>query len=124
MAEIDGDKAQDKGQGGRDLEVDEALDAHASDALEVAVAGDAGDQRREDERSDDGFDQAKKDVAENTQVDGYCGCIEAQLGTGDHRDEDPHREGPAAPSIDPEKPDRGPAQTGRNAVQRRLVDHT
>ena len=73
-AEIDGDEAEDKSEGGGDLEVDETLDAHAPDALQVAVAGDAGDQRCEDERSDDGLDQAKKDVAENTQVDGDCGA--------------------------------------------------
>ena len=50
VAEIDGDEAEDEGEGRGDLEVDKAFDAHASDALEVAVAGDAGDQCRKNER--------------------------------------------------------------------------
>ena len=77
VAEIDGSESDDKGEGGHDLEVDEALDAHASHALQVSVACDAGDQRGQDEGSDDGLDEAQKDVAEDSQADSQRGCVEA-----------------------------------------------
>lgn len=120
-ADVDGDEADDKGQGGRDLEVDEALNAHTSDAFEIAMAGDAGDESGEDERSDDGLDEAQKDVAEDTQTDRGRWGVEAQFGAGYHRDKDPRSEGAAAQGVDRQQPNRGTAQADGKAVQGGLV---
>ncbi len=77
FGDVDRQQADDEGQGGDDLEVDERLDAHAADAFEVAVTGDADDEGGEDERGDDGLDQAQKDVGEDAGLGGDGGGIEA-----------------------------------------------
>ncbi len=99
MAEIDGGEADREGQGRHDFEIDETLDAHATYALEVAMAGDSGDQRRQNQGGDDGLDEAQKYVAEDTQVDRDTRCVEAQFGAGDHRDKDPRCKGPATQAV-------------------------
>ena len=68
LADVDGEQADDQRERRDDLKVDERLDAHAADALDVAVAGDADDEHGEDERSDDALDEPKEDVGEEAQV--------------------------------------------------------
>ena len=82
-------KSDYEGQCGKDLKVDQALDADAADTLQVAMARDTGNKRGEDQRSDDGLDQAQEDVAEDTQRDRKSRSIEAQFGSHDHGDKDP-----------------------------------
>jgi hypothetical protein len=47
---------------GDDFEIDDGLGADAAHALEIAAAGDAGHQRGEQQRRDDGADQPQKHV--------------------------------------------------------------
>ena len=56
FAEIDGGDPEEERDGSDDFEVQETLPADAADFAQVAVAGNAGDERAEDERSDDHFD--------------------------------------------------------------------
>ncbi len=69
--------------------------------LEVPGAGDARDQRREDQRRDDHLDQAQEELAERTEVDGGGGVVLADEPAGDDAerepDEDLLREGRAPP---------------------------
>src|SRR5438046_10428221 len=50
---------------GDDLEIDHGFDPHASDLSERAGDGDYDDNRLEDKRSDDRFDQADAGVAQD-----------------------------------------------------------
>ena len=54
--------------GGDDLEIDDRAQPHAADDLDVAGAGDAGDQRREDQRRDDHLDHPQEQLAEGAEV--------------------------------------------------------
>ena len=47
--DVDRQQADDEGDGGDDLEVDDRAQAHPADDLHVAGAGDAGDERRENQ---------------------------------------------------------------------------
>ena len=67
--DVDRDEADDERERRDDLEVDDRAQAHPADHLEVAGAGDAGDQRREDQRRDDHLDQAEEQLAERPEVD-------------------------------------------------------
>ena len=61
-------QAQEQRERGDDFEVDDGLQADAAHALEIAAAGDAVDQRAEDQRRDDGADQPQKDGADWARV--------------------------------------------------------
>src|SRR5262249_19282180 len=91
-SEIDGGDADEKRDSGGGFEVDEAFQADAADFAQVAVSGDAGDERAENERSDDDFDKAKENVAENAQTCGDAGGVQAKLEAGQHSEEDPEGE--------------------------------
>ena len=54
--------------GSDDLEIDDRAHPHAADHLDVAGAGDAGDQRREDQRRDDHLDHPQEQLAEGAEV--------------------------------------------------------
>ena len=69
-----------------DLEVDDGAQAHAADDLHVAGAGDAGDQRREDQRRDDHLDQAQEELAEGPEVGGRRGVVLADDPADDDAD--------------------------------------
>ena len=86
--------ADEERQRGDDLEVDERLHAHPPDLAEVGVAGDADDQRREEQRRDDGADQPQEDLAEEPERDGQVREEVADLGADDDGDENPERERP------------------------------
>ena len=92
FGEIDGEDAEEKSDGGDGFEVDETFPADAADFAEVAVTGDAGDQRAEDERRDDDFDEAEENVAEESRVGGEGGSVEAEFETGEHGEENPEGE--------------------------------
>ena len=46
------------------------------------MTGDAGDECAQDERSDDYFDQAEEDVAEDAELNGEGGRVEAEFEAG------------------------------------------
>jgi hypothetical protein len=61
---VDGEESDQQRQRGDDLEIDDRAQAHAADVLEVPGAGDARDQRAEQQRRDDHPDHADEDLAE------------------------------------------------------------
>ena len=69
LDDVDGHEADDEGDGGDDLEVDDRANTHPADDLHVAGAGDAGDERREDQRGDDHLDHPEEELAEGAEVD-------------------------------------------------------
>ena len=64
LPQIDDDKADDQGQRGHDLEIDQRLDADPADLLHVLHAGDAVDDGAEDDRGDQHLDQLDEQVTE------------------------------------------------------------
>ena len=68
--EVDGEQTDDQRERRDDLEVDQRTQPHPADDLEVARAGDAGHQRREDQRRDHHLDQPEEQLAEWPEVDG------------------------------------------------------
>jgi len=56
------------------------------------VSSDAGYECAQDERSDDDFDETEEDVAENAELGGERGRVEAEFETGEHGEEDPEGE--------------------------------
>ncbi|MNP03342.1 hypothetical protein D3C76_952250 [compost metagenome] len=60
-------QADDDGDGGDDLEVEDGLQADAAELLRVAHAGDADHQRCDHDRYHDHLDQADEDVAGRLQ---------------------------------------------------------
>ena len=113
LADVDGEQADGQRERGDDLEVDERLDAHAADALDVAVAGDADDEHGEDERSDDALDEPKEDVGEEAHLHGELRGVEAELCAGDHRDEHPDGEAAAEGGEDKQREDAEDAEGQR-----------
>jgi len=87
--EIYGKDANEESDGGDNLEVQEAFPADAPNFAEVAVPGNSGDQRAENERSDNDFDEAEKDVTENAYLNSEGWGVEAQFEAGKHGEKDP-----------------------------------
>jgi len=56
------------------------------------VSSDAGYECAQDERSDDDFDETEEDVAEDAELGGERGRVEAEFETGEHGEEDPEGE--------------------------------
>ena len=81
--DVDGHQADEERERRHDLEVDERAQAHAADDLDVPGAGDAGDERREDQRRDDHLDHAQEDLAEGTEVERRGGVELADQPAGD-----------------------------------------
>ncbi len=115
LRKIDRDETDNQRERGEDFEVDERFDAHPTDGFQVAVACDSRHQRGEDERRNDGLDQAQEDVREDAQVRGEGWRIEAKLGSRNHGDEDPRRERSPATGETCKKPNRHPAKDGSRA---------
>ncbi|MCY1438770.1 hypothetical protein D9M71_549830 [compost metagenome] len=67
MEQVGQQQADDDGDGGDDLEIENGLQADAAKLLGVAHAGDADDQRGDHDRYDDHLDQADEDVAGRLQ---------------------------------------------------------
>ena len=113
FADVDREQADDQGERGDDFEVDEGFQADAADAFEVSMPGDADDERGEDERGDDGLDEAKKDVGEDAGLGGGLWRVKTELRAGDHGDKDPGREAAATEGHDREQGDAEPTQRDR-----------
>ena len=67
-ADRDGRPPDEQRERRDDLEIDQRLDAHAADLSQVGMAGDADDERGEQQRRDDGPDQPQEDLAEHAQL--------------------------------------------------------
>ena len=66
-ADIDGGETDDDRDGGDDFEVDQALQPDAANPFGIAVPGDSGDQRAQNQRRNDHRDQPQKNIAEDAQ---------------------------------------------------------
>lgn len=111
-AEVDDGDTEEESDGGEDFEVDETLPAYAADFAHVTMTCDAGDERTEDKRSDDNFDEAEKDIAEDAQVRGEVGPIEAKFEAEEHGEENPVGKGAFVQASVGKDSERGPAQGG------------
>ncbi len=67
LEQVGQQQADDDGDGGDDLEVDDGLQADAAKLLRVADAGDADHQRGNHDRHHDHLDQTDEDVAGRLQ---------------------------------------------------------
>ncbi len=68
--EVDDAEAEEEREGGHDFEIQNRFAADAAHVFDIAAAGDSCDQGREDERRDDGADEAQKDRAHEAQLRG------------------------------------------------------
>jgi len=114
--QIDGGDAEKKRNGGDGFEIDQALPADAADFAEVAVSGDAGDESAEDERSDNDFDEAEENVAEETKLGGEGRCVEAEFETGEQCKENPEGEGASPQACGGEDEKAETAESDRGLV--------
>ena len=110
--EVDDGDTQEESDGGEDFEVEETLPAYAADFAHVTMTCDAGDERTENKRSDDNFDEAEKDIAEDAQVRGEVGPIEAKLEAAEHGEENPVSKGAFVQASVGKDSERGQAQGG------------
>ena len=95
MRKMDGDEADDEGSRGEHFKVEQRFPAETPHAGRAAVARDAGHQRSEDERRNDGADEAQKDVGEDAGGKRGMRQIEAVLNAENHGEE--NGEGERAP---------------------------
>ena len=68
---VDHDQADDQGDGGNDLEVQQRIATGLADRLHALHASDAADDGAEDDRGDDHLDQFDEPVAQG--FEGYAG---------------------------------------------------
>src|SRR5579863_1038961 len=90
-AEIDGDHADDEGDGRNNFKENQRLDGHAAHFAKFRMTGDANDESAKNERRDDDFDEAEKNGAEDLKVHGGRGGVVAQFDSGEEADDDPQR---------------------------------
>ncbi len=83
--------------------------------LEIAVAGDSGDERAENERRDDYCNEAEKNVAEDAQVLGDVRPVETNFAAGEHGEENPVGQGGFSKTAQGEEGETQPADQRRQA---------
>ena len=95
--DVDRQQPDEQRQRRDDFEVDDRFQREPADALHViAVARDADDQRAENQRHDDRFDDPNEGGRDRKQRNGERGKHNPDRNAGEHRDDNPLREGPAA----------------------------
>ena len=87
--QVDGGETEKQREGGDDFKIDDGLETDAAHLFEVARAGDAVDQGGEDQRRNDGADEAQENVADGFQVRGKARRGGAHGHAGGHANEDP-----------------------------------
>ena len=92
LDQIHGAQADEERDGGDDFEIENGFAADAAHGLHVARAGDAGDQRAEEQRRDDRFDQAQEDGAQDGEGDRLFRKQNAEDDSRDESDHDPRGE--------------------------------
>ncbi len=85
-------QADGQGDGGGDLEVDDRLEADAPQRLQVAGAGDAGDERRKEKRRDDHLDHPQKRIGQRLDRNPRARPDGSEDRARDEADEDLRRE--------------------------------
>ena len=75
------------------FEVEDGLQAQAAYSTQFAVAGYPCDERAEDQRRDDDFDEPEKNVAEDFDRNGDVWGIESEFDAGEHAEKDPASQG-------------------------------
>src|SRR5260370_33481615 len=101
----------DEHRDGRDqFEIDERLDAEAADFFQIRVTGNANDKNAEKQWRDNHLDEAKKNRAEQLQIDGDGGPVVAKLRAGEKADENPARQRTAGHALRRDEQNRKPAQ--------------
>src|SRR5713226_9081101 len=103
---MDSGETNQHGDGGDDFKVDQRLDAEAADFLQVGVAGDAHHEDAEEERRDYHFDEAKKNRAEELQVDCDGGPVVAKLRSVEKADENPSGQRASRSGVSRDEQDR------------------
>ncbi len=87
------DEADDQGDGGHHLEVEQRLAADAAHLAQIAGAGDAVHDHAEHDGRHDHRDQLEKGVAEHLEADGESGSDDAEHHAEHQRHDDLHEQG-------------------------------
>src|SRR5260370_31249423 len=88
-ADVDGGEANQQSEGADDFEINEGFYAEAANFFEVRVAGDADDERDEEQRGDDYLDETQEDGAEELKLEGDRGGVVAKFRDGEQAKENP-----------------------------------
>src|SRR5438876_4183547 len=130
LADVDCAQADKKSDRSHYLKIDESLEPHPTHLLEVCVARYADYKSAEEQRRYDRFDEAKKDLAQEAQIDGKPGPIIADLGSNYHADQYPCGERSAADCITDQTDDCEPSgnkkdhmRNGKNPVMADCCKH-
>src|SRR5579862_7426340 len=99
-ADVDRRQSNEQSQRGHNLEVDEALDTDSSDAAQIAMGSNSGDQCSKNQRRNDDLEQPQKNVAEDLQVLGELWPRQSNLTAQKQGEENPSRQ---RPTSDPPK---------------------
>ena len=97
LEDVDQREPEEERNGRGDLEVDDRLQADAPHRLQVAGAGDADHQRREQQRRDDHLDHPEKGVGQRLDGDTKAGPEMADEDAEHEADEDLGRDGRQPP---------------------------
>ena len=89
LGQVRRDQPDNQRNRGQNLKVKEALPTHAPDTLQITMPGNAAYQRGKDQRSNDGFYQTQKDVAEEMCLHREGRRIQSKLHPCDHGHHDP-----------------------------------
>ena len=90
--QIDHAQPQEQRKRSDDFEIEDGLGADSPHVFEIAAAGDSGHERAEQQRRDDGTDQAQKHGAHQAELLGDVRGEDAERHAGRHADEDPGRQ--------------------------------
>ena len=85
LEQVDGDEADDQGDRGQHLEIDQRLERDAADLGHVGHAGNAVHDRAEDDRRDEHADGLDEGVAERFHPRADVGIEPAERDAGGHR---------------------------------------
>ncbi len=113
-ADMNGRVTDQHRERGNNFKIDERLDAETPDFFQIRVARDANDENAEKQWRDDDFDEAKKNRAENLQVDCDGRPIVAKFSARKKADENPSRQRAARSTVRGDKKDGQPAQKARD----------
>src|SRR6266436_6761929 len=109
-ADMNGRVTDEHGDGRDDFEINQRLDTEASDFFQIRVARDAHHENGEKQGRDNHFDEAKKNRAEELQVDSDRWPVVAELGAGEKSNENPSRQRTPHSGIRGDEQNREPAQ--------------
>src|SRR5713226_9392951 len=109
-ADMNSRVTDEHGKRGNNFEIDERLDSQPADFFQIRLARDANHEDAEEQGSDDHLDEAKKNRAEQLEIDGDRRPVVAKLGAGQKSNENPSRQRTAGGGIRRDEQNRKPAQ--------------